>query len=399
MALKDCTFTVTIDGKTRTLDYTGFRAFLLTSKNLAAVAPSFAGTGKQSKSGSGPTVLQQAESNAMSPVDPYEDIQALRDVSSVPPVAKSKHSTGAEARRGLEELAKNAERQTEGSEAYRAFIEARKALREGTRGKTKEQVAKLEAAFIQARDTYRQELAKRRLIYIDEIAPGGMADITYTPYQTIEEVITTGQYSSTIQHAERGVNKDANWRIQHGVDIFRRLVGNHPELQGRTIDIRLASPSDADKRPHYTSLNVKDLASGMPKAAWGKGHIMLQPYSHTGVIVHELGHWMEDCSDDIARKIRAFLVRRAGTEELQSLQNLSPGRSFRASEVAVRDNFIDPYIGKYYGASGGRQGDWSQVVASEVLSMGLQYMYEDPLTFARKDPEMFDLIFDIVRME
>ena len=111
MALKDCTFTVTIDGKTRTLDYTGFRAFLLTSKNLAAVAPSFAGTGKQSKSGSGPTVLQQAESNAMSPVDPYEDIQALRDVSSVPPVAKSKHSTGAEARRGLEELAKNAERQ------------------------------------------------------------------------------------------------------------------------------------------------------------------------------------------------------------------------------------------------------------------------------------------------
>lgn len=43
MALKDCTYTVTVDGKTRTFDYNGFRAFLLKPKNLAAVAPSFAG--------------------------------------------------------------------------------------------------------------------------------------------------------------------------------------------------------------------------------------------------------------------------------------------------------------------------------------------------------------------
>ena len=43
MALKDCTYTVTVDGKTRTFDYDGFRAFLLEPKNLTAVAPAFAG--------------------------------------------------------------------------------------------------------------------------------------------------------------------------------------------------------------------------------------------------------------------------------------------------------------------------------------------------------------------
>lgn len=31
-----------------------------------------------------------------------------------------------------------------------------------------------------------------------------------------------------------------------------------------------------------------------------------------------------------------------------------------------------------------------------MVSMGLQYMYEDPVDFARKDPDHFDLIYAIM---
>ena len=41
--MKDCTFTVEVDGKRVTYDYDGIRAFLMDKKNLAAVAPKFAG--------------------------------------------------------------------------------------------------------------------------------------------------------------------------------------------------------------------------------------------------------------------------------------------------------------------------------------------------------------------
>ncbi len=35
--------------------------------------------------------------------------------------------------------------------------------------------------------------------------------------------------------------------------------------------------------------------------------------------------------------------------------------------------------------------------ATEVLSMGLEFMYNRTAEFARRDPEMFDFIFDLVR--
>jgi hypothetical protein len=42
--------------------------------------------------------------------------------------------------------------------------------------------------------------------------------------------------------------------------------------------------------------------------------------------------------------------------------------------------------------------DWDgNAYASEVESMGVQHMYENPLEFARADPDMFGFIYDILR--
>ena len=54
-------------------------------------------------------------------------------------------------------------------------------------------------------------------------------------------------------------------------------------------------------------------------------------------------------------------------------------------ELTKADNFIDVYMGKYYKD------------ASEILSMGLQYFYSNPVELMTKDPEYFDFIYNLVR--
>ena len=56
-------------------------------------------------------------------------------------------------------------------------------------------------------------------------------------------------------------------------------------------------------------------------------------------------------------------------------------------EKAWFDKFIDKYMGKFY-----KDG------ATEILSMGLQMFYTNPVALAKQDPEYFDFIYSVVRM-
>jgi hypothetical protein len=108
-------------------------------------------------------------------------------------------------------------------------------------------------------------------------------------------------------------------------------------------------------------------------------------YSIEKTFVHEIGHWLEERDAGAHQDIGDFIERRtAGLTP----QWLGPG--YDASEVAIADNFIHPYVGKDYIENGRR-------FASEVLSMGLENFYTDPIGFARKDPEHFQLTYVIAR--
>jgi hypothetical protein len=57
------------------------------------------------------------------------------------------------------------------------------------------------------------------------------------------------------------------------------------------------------------------------------------------------------------------------------------GRGYNKSEKTRRDKFLDPYMGKDYGRT-----------ATEILSMGLEMFYADPVQLAENDPDYFDFI-------
>lgn len=65
------------------------------------------------------------------------------------------------------------------------------------------------------------------------------------------------------------------------------------------------------------------------------------------------------------------------------MSDITGNRNYKASEMAKPDDFDSPYTGRIYK----RSGD------TEIISMGLEQMFNNPAKFARDDPDYFDFIF------
>jgi len=124
------------------------------------------------------------------------------------------------------------------------------------------------------------------------------------------------------------------------------------------------------------------------RAFYQHGEVYLSryaPYHTTNVVnktvIHEMGHYLEDSSAEIHSAVQKFYVERTKGCPLVPM-----GPGWGRHELTRKDNFIDAYMGKDYG---GR--------ASEILSMGLEYFYNDPYKLATKDPGYFNFIFNLVR--
>jgi hypothetical protein len=108
------------------------------------------------------------------------------------------------------------------------------------------------------------------------------------------------------------------------------------------------------------------------------------------VVIHELGHLWEGADYNVHAETVAFLNRRTGRkpwgipgEPEVKLNKILPNSGYDDDEVTQPDRFVDPYIGKRYAGDG----------YTEVISMGLQLMYEDPIRMAKDDPDYFNFIY------
>ena len=132
--------------------------------------------------------------------------------------------------------------------------------------------------------------------------------------------------------------------------------------------------------------------------------IRLKPDQNADVIIHEFGHGIEHQWPDVDRRSREFLDHRmAGSDErVERLDKLFPGRGFRDHEVGRGDHFgrafdQDPVDAFYCGKEYRRIADDPRSrYATEILSMGIQKLHEDPIGFARKDPEYCAFVLGIL---
>ena len=113
----------------------------------------------------------------------------------------------------------------------------------------------------------------------------------------------------------------------------------------------------------------------------------------TRVIIHELGHVIETQNEQVRLAANAFLHGRTRGAELELLKRLLPSSGYDQTEESYGpDNWEKAfgykracYIGKTYPAN-----------CTEVVSMGIEQMYRDPIGFAHNDPEYFKLIAAIL---
>lgn len=163
-------------------------------------------------------------------------------------------------------------------------------------------------------------------------------------------------------------------------------AGKFDPSRNRIIDDGAKEFAELIGRPLPQSARIVFKKGGRGRAHYNlKGEISVTTASTTRTIAHELGHWLEDLDPAIHAKVVEFYERRTAGEQLVGL-----GKGYARSEKTRRDNFINPYMGKEYVSKGKRY-------ATEILSMGVEYLHSDPYTLAMKDPDYFDFIFEVVR--
>jgi hypothetical protein len=173
--------------------------------------------------------------------------------------------------------------------------------------------------------------------------------------------------------------KQAINAINDAIKDFKSLIG--PKLlDKRKVDIKI--------RPNTRALAYMD-------------NIVLSTNGTKDSVVHELGHHLEYWGEKVYEKSQAFLDRRTMGEQEQKLKDITGDMFYDDHEMVKPDQFQDPYVGKIYRKydtyTSARQK--LGIVAenpTEVVSMGVQYMYYDARAFAKRDPDYFDVIWDII---
>ncbi len=99
-------------------------------------------------------------------------------------------------------------------------------------------------------------------------------------------------------------------------------------------------------------------------------------------VYHEAGHHVEYSDKSIKEGSRDWLESRATSYTPKSLNEITGHKSYGDHEVALPDNFINPYVGKIYGDRG---------ASTEVVSMGLEHFTSGlkMRELLEKDPEHF----------
>jgi hypothetical protein len=87
----------------------------------------------------------------------------------------------------------------------------------------------------------------------------------------------------------------------------------------------------------------------------------------------------------VLKAANAFLAKRAGGQATKSIRKLTGSKSYRVNERAWEDEFHlrggHHYCGKDYN---GR--------ATELLTMGIERLYINPIAFAANDRDYFDFV-------
>jgi hypothetical protein len=169
-------------------------------------------------------------------------------------------------------------------------------------------------------------------------------------------------------YIDGGIGAARRKTAEEGISEFARMVD-------RSLIDKVSVVARAPERKHVSS----------GRSYYLGGKIFMSSSAPVRVVVHEMGHLLEDASPDLHAAVLRFYDRRTEGESLQSLKKLT-GLRYKPTERTRPDDFFDPYVGKDYGR-----------IYSEVVSMAMESMWADPFDLAKRDPDFFEFMFKALR--
>lgn len=187
--------------------------------------------------------------------------------------------------------------------------------------------------------------------------------------------------------------------------IFRYASGDVLEALKKS-PITVAKEPVEGGRSYYSDIENKiglsyDVAAGLSEGR----------RDAVATFAHEFGHWIEHHVPNAAELASDFVIKRSakaqrrvgdGTVKEYSLQDVE-SMPYSDEEKFLPDHFRAYYTGKIYYDSPethklAREGKVrGQKLLTEVVSMGIQYLVDDPVAFATQDPEHFAFTVNILR--
>ncbi len=133
-------------------------------------------------------------------------------------------------------------------------------------------------------------------------------------------------------------------------------------------------------------IEISELGTGgRAYTSRGANMVWIADEDAVDVLIHELGHNLEFNNEFLEYSATKHLESRTKGEAAQALKDLLGG-NYKDYEVTKKDSFFNAYVGKQYDDK-----------STEVTSMALQYLYNDPVTLYEKDPELFTWIVNVIR--
>lgn len=226
------------------------------------------------------------------------------------------------------------------------------------------------------KNQYKEEVARRDAVRTErEKIPDKVAEILRSMVKEPEQIFVK---------LDSGLPDEAKNEFNRGLSWLQGTL--QKDAGGERIPLYYVKPAVAGERSFYYSTD-NSITFGSSKA------------DNRPTAVHELLHGVEENNTSIARAVKEFYRHRTAGQPLQKMNDLFPppagGKPFYdENEVSRPDKFAlamgnpgsGAYAGKDYGGSKG----------SEILTMGVQKLLEDPAGFARRDPEYCTFVIGIL---
>lgn len=190
---------------------------------------------------------------------------------------------------------------------------------------------------------------------------------------------------------------DERWELQEELREAKKVEGAKfldgllPSKGNANIEFQGGSHLDdvgkanLAKAKEFLSRAVSDKWGKMPvtiekntssRACQGGGRIYCDPNESTSVIVHEYGHLIEEQHASTLGTLSKAFAMQALEDSKENPSHMGSG--YEPAEIGAKDGFRTAYTGKFYGHN-----------SSEVLSMGVQWLYSDAANFYKESPKHF----------